>query len=260
MKRRIMRILAVLMLALYLLCTACGGTGETVSPQDDPNEGLGGGFDEDAVNDFSEFEGTWLGEANNDYDHIDIDADGNWTLWYGEDAADYGYLRYEPEWGGVYAYSSVDDSGGRLVVQDDGRLYSTVFGYFNYGDGMEYIWYENGGNDGQTQDRDDETFYSWNSELCQRNVSEFEGIWYYDGDLSAEMYIVVDGDGDWSWYQRTAGEEAEEIDCGIFTYSEDEVSTYYADSTMYDGLSYRVFEFDNGVLIWGDEGEYYLME
>lgn len=126
MKRRIMRILAVLMLALYLLCTACGGTGETVSPQDDPNEGLGGGFDEDAVNDFSEFEGTWLGEANNDYDHIDIDADGNWTLWYGEDIADYGYLRYEPEWGGVYAYSSVDDSGGRLVVQDDGRLYSTV--------------------------------------------------------------------------------------------------------------------------------------
>jgi|GEM_PF-2671041 len=49
MKRRIMRILAVLMLALYLLCTACGGTGETVSPQDDPNEGLGGGFDEDGV-------------------------------------------------------------------------------------------------------------------------------------------------------------------------------------------------------------------
>lgn len=87
MKRRIMRILAVLMLALYLLCTACGGTGETVSPQDDPNEGLGGGFDEDVVNDFSKFEGTWLGEANNDYDHIDIDADGNWTLWYGEDVA-----------------------------------------------------------------------------------------------------------------------------------------------------------------------------
>ena len=24
-------------------------------------------------------------------------------------------------------------------------MYSTVFGYFNYGDGMEYIWYENGG-------------------------------------------------------------------------------------------------------------------
>lgn len=145
MKRRIMRILAVLMLALYLLCTACGGTGETVSPQDDPNEGLGGGFDEDAVNDFSEFEGTWLGEANNDYDYINIDADGDWTLCAGGDIADYGYLRYEPEWGGVYAYSSVDDSGGRLVVQDDGRLYSTVFGYFNYGDGMEYIWYENGG-------------------------------------------------------------------------------------------------------------------
>lgn len=72
-------------------------------------------------------------------------------------------------------------------------------------------------------------FYSWNSELYQRNVSEFEGVWYYDGDLSAETYIVIDGDGNWSYYQRAPGEaEAEEMDCGIFTYSTDEASTYYA--------------------------------
>ncbi len=104
-------------------------------------------------------------------------------------------------------------------------------------------------------------FYSWNSELYQRNVSEFEGVWYYDGDLSAETYIVIDGDGNWSYYQRAPGEaEAEEMDCGIFTYSTDEASTYYADSTMYDGVSIRVFEFDEDVLVWGDEGVYYLME
>lgn len=259
MRRKTARFLTALMLilALCLLCTACGGTGETLSPQDDPNEGLGGGFDEDAVNDFSEFEGIWLGEPDNDYDYIDINADGDWTLCVGGDIADYGYLRYEPEWGGVYAYSSVDDSGCRVVIQDDGRLYGTAFGYFNYGDEMEYIWYEEGDN---APDWDGEPYYSWNSELCQRNVSEFEGIWYYDGDLSAEMYIAIDENGGWSWYRRTPGDEAEEIDCGIFTYSEDEVSTYYADSTMYDGVSYRVFEFDNGILIWDDEGEYYLME
>ena len=34
----------------------------------------------------------------------------------------------------------------------------------------------------------------------------------------------------------------------------------YADSTMYDGVSIRVFEFDDDVLVWGDEGAYYLME
>ena len=56
------------------------------------------------------------------------------------------------------------------------------------------------------------------------------------------------------------GAEPAEMDCGIFTYSMDEVSTYYADSTMYDGVSYRVFEVDEDSLAWGDEGVYYLME
>ena len=47
---------------------------------------------------------------------------------------------------------------------------------------------------------------------------------------------------------------------GIFTYSTDETSTYYADSTVYDGVSYKVFDFDSDMLIWGDEGAYYRME
>ena len=48
--------------------------------------------------------------------------------------------------------------------------------------------------------------------------------------------------------------------CGTFSYSADEDSTYYADSDMYDGVSYKVFELDDDVLVWGDEGAYYLME
>lgn len=160
MKRKQLHIIMVMLLTLCLLCTACGGNagnsgsienigsaGESISPQDDPNEGLGGN-----------------------------------------------------------------------------------------------------------------EFYSWNSELYQRNVSEFEGIWYYDGDLAAETYIVIDDTGNWSYYQRAPGAEAAEMDCGIFSYSTNEASVYYADSSMYDGVSYRVFEFDNDVLIWGDEGAYYLME
>ena len=38
-------------------------------------------------------------------------------------------------------------------------------------------------------------------ELYQRNVSEFQGVWYYDGDLSATTCIVIDGYGNWSDYQ-----------------------------------------------------------
>ena len=71
---------------------------------------------------------------------------------------------------------------------------------------------------------------------------------------------MIDDLGQWSYYQRAPGAEPEEMDCGTFSYSTDETSTYYADSTMYDGVSIRVFEVDEDALAWGDEGVYYLME
>ena len=167
MKRKKPYLLAGLVLLLFLLCTACGNTEGQIAPQDDPNEGLGGGLSEDTVNDFSGFEGIWLGEADNDYDSMEFDAEGNWTLYLSGEVVDDGYLRYEPEW---------------------------------------------------------------------------------------------EANGNWSYYQRAPGAEPAEMDCGVFTYSMDEVSTYYADSTMYDGVSYRVFEVDEDSLVWGDEGVYYMME
>lgn len=275
MKRKKPYLLAGLVLLLFLLCTACGNAEGQIAPQDDPNEGLGGGFNEDTVNDFSSFEGIWLGEANNEYDYIEFDADGNWQLYLTGDVVDDGYLRYEPEWEAIYAYSNLDDSGSRIAMED-GQLYSAAYGYFNPGEGMEYLWYEDGGRlteDDEPDPSGDEvpdwngrlngdsnSYWSWDSDLCQRNVSEFEGIWYYDGDLSAESYIVIDGKGNWSLYQRAPGAESAEMDCGTFSYSTDEASTYYADSTMYDGVSYKVFELDEDVLVWDDEGSYYLME
>ena len=144
---------------------------------------------------------------------------------------------------------------------EDGQLYSAAYGYFNPGEGMEYLLYEDKVPDWNSRlDGDPGSYWSWDSDLCQRNVSEFKGIWYYDGDLSAETYIVIDGNGNWSYYQRAPGAEAAEMDYGTFSYSTDEVSTYYADSTLYDGVSYRVFEFDEDSLVWSDEGVYYLME
>ena len=159
---------------------------------------------------------------------------------------------------------------------EEGQLYSAAYGYFNPGEGMEYLWYkdggelteddepvsyvENGSGGNGNQNANPDSYWSWDSDLCQRNVSEFEGVWYYDGDLSAEMYVVIDGKGNWSYYQRAPGAEAAEMDHGIFTYSTDETSTYYADSTVYDGVSYKVFDFDSDMLIWGDEGAYYRME
>lgn len=286
----------IVMAVLCLGLAACGGAEETVeseaggeesvfsqaettlSPVDDPNEGLGGDLlTEDTVNDFSGFAGIWLGEASNEYDSMEIDTEGNWWLYLAGEIVDDGYLRYEPEWEAIYAYSNRDDSGSRIMMED-GQLYSAAHGYFNPGEGMEYLWYEDGGRlteddepaqdevpewngrlEGNT-DRHSDGYWSWDSDLCQRNVSEFKGIWYYEGDLAAETYIVIDGKGNWSYYQRAPGTEAAEMDHGFLGYSTSETSTYYADSTQYEGVSYRVFEFDEDALVWGDEGVYYLME
>ncbi len=284
-----------LVLALCMSFIACGSDGksddnfsddsdsfegrvkdsEQIAAQDNPNEGLGGGLNEDAVNDFSEFEGIWLGEANNEYDSMEIDSEGNWTLFLSGEVVDSGYLCYEPEWEAIYAYSNLDDSGSRIAIED-AQLYSAAYGYFNYGEGMENLLYEDGSrlteDDESDSSRDEvpewngrlsgesDIYWSWDSELCQRNVSEFKGIWYYDGDLSAEIYIVIDSNGNWSYYQRASGAEPAEMDYGTFSYSTDEASTYYANSTLYDSVSYRVFEIDENSLAWGDEGVYYKME
>ena len=121
MKRKKPYLLAGLVLLLFLLCTACGNTEEQIAPQDDPNEGLGGGLSEDTVNDFSGFEGIWLGEADNDYDSMEFDAEGNWTLYLSGEVVDDGYLRYEPEWEAIYAYSNLDDSGSLI------KQFSSIF-------------------------------------------------------------------------------------------------------------------------------------
>ena len=229
MKKKMPYVLAGILLMISLMCMACGSTQEaTALPDDanesiqdeededlqnDPNDGLGGDLNEDTVNDFSGFEGIWLGEANNDYDYMEFDSEGNWTLYLSGEVMDEGYLRYEPEWEAIYAYSNRDDSGSRIAMEE-GQLYSAAYGYFNPGEGMEYLWYkdggefteddepvayvENGSGGSGNQNAHPDSYWSWDSDLCQRNVSEFEGVWYYDGDLSAEMYVVIDGNGDWS--------------------------------------------------------------
>lgn len=102
-----------------------------------------------------------------------------------------------------------------------------------------------------------EMYYAYND----ADISSFEGCWYYDGDLSADRYILIDAYGEWFYYARNEGDaEASEIDCGDLRIAEGETSTYYADSDWYSNVSYRVFEFDTGVLTWDEEGVFYRME
>ncbi len=133
---------AMLVPTLVLLA-ACGGAPtetmvsvgepeETIAPEDDSNEELGGDLTEDTVNDFSGYEGIWLGESSNEYDYLELNAEGNWALYRGGDVVADGYLLHEPEWESIYAYNYQDGSGGRFALEDDGRLYITTYGYFNW--------------------------------------------------------------------------------------------------------------------------------
>ena len=142
---------------------------------------------------------------------------------------------YEDEYSSFYIWYY--DGVNRYLLGNDYTIGEDGLAYFNPGEGMEYLWYEDGGRlteDDEPDPSGDEvpdwngsldggpdSYWSWDSDLCQRNVSEFECIWYYDGDLSAETYIVIDGNGNWSYYQRAPGAEHTEMDCGVFTYSMD---------------------------------------
>lgn len=205
-------------------------------------------------NEFSIYEGVWLADADNQYDdiyYIEFDRDGIWQLYSGGEAIDDGYL-YTLDEGitCVCSYQGGVIDGGYIELDGD-QIFITTLDYFS-----RLVSQDDSYNDDDSGNGD----FSWDPELCQRDVSEFEGIWHYDNDLSAETYIIIDGYGNWRYYQRVPGDpEGTEIDCGIFTCSEDEISTYYAESVIYDDVSYRVFEFDEGILIW-DEYTYYRMD
>ena len=99
---------------------------------------------------------------------------------------DEGYLRYEPEWEAIYAYSNRDDSGSRIAMEE-GQLYSAAYGYFNPARGWSIsgikmedslrkmmsrfpMWRTDRVGSGN-QNAHPDSYWSWDSDLCQRNVS-----------------------------------------------------------------------------------------
>lgn len=205
---------------------------------------------------YSPYEGLWLCESTENCDYLEFDSSGNWQLRLEGDVIDEGYIWYSEDMGQSFWICSDRDSAvngsGLGDVDRNGQLWFSEYGCFNRVNETE----EQGNGADETEE-----YYGWNPDLYQRYVSEFEGTWYYDDDLSATTYIVIDGEGNWSYYERVSGDaEGTEMDYGTLGYSADEASTYYANSALYDGLSIRVFEFDEDVIIWNDEYTYYRME
>lgn len=247
-------LLVTLTMLLCFLCAACGGdsggaqSGSSGSDVPPPNE--------DTVNDFSVYEGVWQGDASNLYGAciIEFDAEGSWQFYIGGDLVDEGDLQYDPEREAICARSSRGGAieGGSVELEND-RLYIDTCGYFDYFNGTEDYWYS----DNENGDYD----YNGDSGVYHRDISEFQGTWYYDNDLAAELFIMIDGYGNWSYYERTPGDpEATEMDCGTLSYDTDETGAYYADSAMYDGVRFRMYDLDEDVFLWNDEYTYYRLE
>ena len=281
MKQKTLRFLLVtLTMLLCFLCAACGGdSGDNGSGSNVPPN-------EDTVYDLSVYEGVWQGDANNLYDAciIEFDEEGNWLFYIGGDLVDEGDLQYDPEREAVCVRSSRGGAiEGGSVELENGRLSIDTCGYFDVFDGTEDDWYSDTENGGYTYNGDyndnggynyngdynDNGGYNYNGDydyngdygVYHRDISEFQGTWYLDNDLAAVLFIVIDGDGSWSYYERTPGDpEATEMDHGILCCSADESGVYYADSAVYDELSFRVYELDEDVFLWDDEYTFYRME
>ena len=263
-------LLAVLCVLLCLLLTGCGGAEADTGPEPDvtldeipEDDGLGGDLPDDtAAPDLAAFAGIYVCRTSDvEWEDLDILDDGTWTL-YGTDATVTGWLEYDEEFDAIYAYSDIDGQGCRFEATDDG-VYMASYGYFSGGSPDEDAWNEDAGGDGEyveyesTDDYDSADAYDgWADEYYHVDVSEFEGTWYYEGDRAADRFIVIDAFGDWTLYSRASGDgEAAEQDSGYLD-PVDEVSTYSAISYQFDGVAYRVFEFNTGILHWDDEGSF----
>ena len=264
-------LLAVLCVLLCLLLTGCGGAEADTGPEPDvtldeipEDDGRGGDLPDDtAAPDLAAFAGIYISTTSGvEWEDLDIMDDGTWTL-YSADATLTGWLEYDEDFETVYAYNDVDGSGCRFDVTDDG-VYLASYGYFSAEDSVD--WTEDAQNEdaeaydawvGETDNWLEEEDDGWTEENAHVDVSEFEGTWYFGGDRASERYLVIDAFGDWTYYSRAAGDaEGNELDCGFLTPAEGEASTYYADSYWYDGVRYRVFDFDTDVLTWDDEGSF----
>ena len=263
-------LLAVLCVLLCLLLTGCGGAEADTGPEPDvtldeipEDDGRGGDLPDDtAAPDLAAFAGIYISTTSGvEWEDLDIMDDGTWTL-YSADATLTGWLEYDAEFDAIYAYRDTDGEGCRFEATDDG-VYMTSYGYFSAGGDTEDAWNEDAGGDGEYVEYEDPEEYDstdgydgWADEYYHVDVSEFEGTWYYEGDRAADRFIVIDAFGDWTLYSRASGDgEAAEQDSGYLD-PVDEVSTYSAISYQFDGVAYRVFEFDTGILHWDDEGSF----
>ena len=242
--------LCTLTLILCLALAACGSdnSGDSADYGNDSTvPSTIDGFVKESYDsyDYSAFEGYYLPDSGTDFDYLIIDTNGSrWRIGNNDDLAASGYLQYDADYDCIYAYNEHDGVAYQFVPDSDGTVYIASFGTFRY----------------ESSSADDGSDYSddGGANLTgSGDVSHLEGIWYLDGDLAADSYIYIAGDGSWGLYERAPGAEATEVDGGYITASPDVDDVYFAESSLYDNVTYEFTHFDSDAIMWGGENDYY---
>ena len=210
---------------------------------------------------FAQYEGLWRCERNGRWYYLQFDTSGNWQLWIGGEVVDEGHLWYSEEQGeAIYISSTLGrflDGGGIGADSDHLTIgaYSDLDLCFDYVDGRGGYWQGASGSNWTDEYRED-------IELFYRDFSELEGTWYYENYYWSTDYIVIDGNGNWSYYEcvDSSDPKGTETDHGTFSRSSDGNAVYYAESDVYDGVSFWVCDLDEDILIWNDTRAYYRID
>ena len=210
---------------------------------------------------FAQYEGLWRCERNGRWYYLQFDTSGNWQLWIGGEVVDEGHLWYSAEQGEAIYISSTPGrflNGAGISADSDNLTIgasSDLDLCFDYVDGRGGYWQGASGSNWTDEYRED-------IELFYRDFSELEGTWYYENYYWTTDYIVIDGDGNWSYYEcvDSSDPKGTETDHGTFSRSSDGNAVYYAESDVYDGVSYWVCDLDEDILIWNDKRAYYRID
>lgn len=179
--------------------------------------------------------------------YIEIDGNGNWCFFQRKPGdvntaeLDRGTFSETTNTNlSFYADSTIFDDTSYTV------LYYDTEGVI-YWDGVGFKRDKTIQTNNKPSNKNDENSY-WNPELDQKRISFFEGTWY---NASAKTFIEIDGDGNWSSYERkSVKSNAAETDHGTFVYSKNEEKTYYAKSAVNGSVRFKMVDFEPEVFLW----------
>lgn len=219
---------------LMLLClAACGDDGgeDWVTPES--FEGLV--KDPQLMSDYSMYYGIWSDDSGRELE-IELSGSGDEVRYMlssadGEDIEASGFIQTVSEYRADYFYNERDAVAYHCWFDEDGSLHISSFGAF--------------------------TLDTRPADLIPADTSALSGTWYLDGDESAESFIEIGPDGNWSLHEYSADGELYIVDSGIIA-ATDDATIFSAVSTELEDASYDVIVADDGIIYWGGENDCYM--